>query len=83
MKLKIASGNELRDGQTIYDFDRIRFVAEDGRDMFEVITKENGTSLEIRAVNACMVGGVQYDSSLLVVPCVSNSIIVSVQEYGK
>jgi hypothetical protein len=59
----------------------VSVVAEDGRVMFAVILGEDGHSIEVRGSATCKVGGVLYDSRLLVQPEASNSIFIKARSY--
>ncbi len=63
------------------DHPSVRFKAEDGSTMFEVVVQNDGKSIEIRGVESCFVGGTLYNNRLLIKPNVSNSIQVTVEPY--
>ncbi len=68
-------------GPTQIDSDRIDFVAEDGRLMFQVRIGKDGRSLEVSACDVCKVGGTLYNSRLVVEPLVTNAITISTRKY--
>lgn len=61
--------------------DRVTFVAEDGREAFEVRAGKDGRSLDVRAVETFFIAGVAYGSRIQVVPHVSNHISIEAKEY--
>jgi hypothetical protein len=63
--------------------DRVEFVANDGRVMFEVLASKDGRSIEVRGIETCMVGGVLYSSMLDVRPVVANVVEVRARPYDE
>lgn len=63
------------------DANGVHFTADDGRVMFSVDIGKDGRSIQIRGVDACMVGGVLYSSYLEVLPEVANTITVRTRLY--
>jgi hypothetical protein len=61
--------------------DRVVFECEDGRQMFEVRSGKDGRSIEVRAIEPCLVNKILYSNALTVEPIVSNSIIVRTTVY--
>lgn len=55
---------------------RVEIRAEDGGCMFAITPLDDGSSIEVRAVQDCEVGGVRYTGRLAVEPQVSNVVIV-------
>ncbi len=78
MKVQIGEFGETP--QTI-DAQRLDFVAEDGRTMFQVWIGKDGHSLEVRGVDVCKVAGVIYDSRFAVEPNASNAITIRAVRY--
>lgn len=68
-------------GFTECDGDRVRFVAEDGRDMFDIEVGEDGRSIIVSGISTFIVQGRIYTAQLEIKPHVSNSITVSAAEY--
>lgn len=60
---------------------RVSFVTEDERVMFEVTAGKDGRSLEIRAVDTCRVGGELYSDRMEVLPIVSNVVEIRTRKY--
>ena len=82
--MKLEAGHKMIDGSVIDCGKRIaRFLADDGRVMFEVKQGKDGKTIEVRAVESCFVDGVMYSTSLILRPNVTNSVDVTVSEYGK
>jgi len=79
--MKIQTGMTIMQNVKPVDGDRVVFVAEDGREMFEVCAGKDGRSLEIRSPAHCKVGGVLYSNSLIVEPNCANSITISTRKY--
>lgn len=63
--------------------DVIAFLTDDGRTMFEVGIGADGRSLDVRAVDCCHVGGVVYDTRLVVHPECANSITIATKPYDQ
>lgn len=61
--------------------DRVQIVAADGRTMFEVVCGDDGHSIEVRAVECCMVDKILYKSALTIEPNVTNSITIRPQRW--
>lgn len=64
------------------DTDRIKFIAEDGRQMFEVVIGKDGVSFEVRGTSTCKVNGELYCERLSVEPNSSNAITIRAKKYG-
>lgn len=60
--------------------DCIEIMAEDGRELFSVELKEDG-SIYVRASSFCKFNGEVLDTSLIVKPVASNLISVKREEY--
>lgn len=81
MKLQIQTGHELTNDVKPVNADRVRFVAEDGRTMFEVTANDDGTSIEVRSVDTCRVDGVLYNGTLELAPRCANVLTVRSPKY--
>ncbi len=79
--MKIISGSEFLKTATPVKGDEVRFIAEDGQEMFQVRIGDDGRSIEIRAVDCCKVGKILYSHRLTVSPNVANQNTVSVHPY--
>jgi hypothetical protein len=82
MKLKIQTGHELTNNVKPVNSDRVRFVAEDGRTMFEVKTNDDGTSIDVRSVDTCRINGVLYDGTLELAPRCANVVTIRSPKYS-
>lgn len=82
-KLSIFTGHSVTKDEALVESYMVRFKAPDGRCMFEVRCGDDGKSIEVSAVESCMVDGVVHDTRLIVAPRVSNVIHISTHEYGK
>jgi hypothetical protein len=82
-KMKIETGHSVTKNVVAVDGYSVRFVAEDGRTMFEVTAGDDGRSIEIRGVDVCVVRGVMYASLIDVRPNVSNSVSVMARRYDE
>ena len=78
----MQTGLEMLNNVQAIDGDIIRFIAEDGREMFEVRAGQDGISIEVRAVQNCRVGGELMDDTIVIRPICSNSIRISVPKYS-
>jgi len=79
--VKIETGHELLKNVAPVNSDTVRFVADDGRTIFEVSIGKDGRSLDVRAVDNCVIGGELYAARLVVAPHASNSASVRVPRY--
>jgi hypothetical protein len=80
-RLSIETGHVVTKDIARVDATAVRFVSSDGRTMFEVSARDDGRSIEVRGVDACMVDGILYASSIDVRPFVGNCIAVMVRKY--
>lgn len=60
---------------------RVYFVTEDGRAMFEITICKDQRSIEVRGVDTCNIDGTLYSCSLSIEPSVSNTITVRTVPY--
>jgi hypothetical protein len=82
-RLAIFTGHSVTNDESSVEGYRVRFKTPDGRCMFEVKCADDGKSLEVSAVESCIVGGVLHDTRLMVSPRVSNVVHISTHEYEK
>ena len=82
MKLQIQTGHEVTNDVKPVNSDRVRFVAEDGRTMFEVKTNDDGTSIDVRSVDTCRINGVLYDGTLELAPRCANVVTIRSPKYS-
>jgi len=78
-KLRIESGHHLEPPRPI-EGDRVRFITDDNRVMFEVHAIDDG-AIEVRAVESCKVGKEIRLAALLIEPKVSNVIEIRTQKW--
>ena len=77
---RIEIGHCISNDVAVVPDDRVRFVAADGRTMFEV--RPSGDSgIEVRGIDTYRVGSVLYDHTLSVEPSATNTIFVRSLEY--
>lgn len=79
--MKIETGHSVSKDVQLVDSDRVRFVAEDGRTMFEVAAGKDGRSIEVRGVESCRVNEVLYSNAIDVRPLVTNLVTIRAREY--
>lgn len=79
--MKLQSGMKAMNDVVDIAGDRVAFIAEDGREMFEVRAGKDGRSIEVRGIETCKVNGKLYTSALEIRPQVTNSIIIRTQLY--
>ena len=79
--MHIETGHALSSNIEKIESNSVRFVAEDGRTMFEVSVGDDGRSIEVRGVDSCNVDGVMYTGSIDVRPRVSNCVYVRARRY--
>lgn len=79
--MKIEIGHSITKDVQAVDSDRVRFVADDGRTMFEVVAGKDGRSIEVRGVEVCKVAGVLYSQCIDVRPIVANSVEILARRY--
>jgi hypothetical protein len=83
MKLTMKTGHPVMNNERVIEGDSIRFVTEDGRDMFEVAIGSDGSSLEVRAVDACKVDGELHAGVLEIRPKVANAVVLRTPRYNE
>ena len=81
MTLSIEIGHQITKDVQKIPGKTVRFVAEDGRTMFEVSAQKDGKTIEVRTVENTMVGGVLFSTQMIVVPNFSNSVLITAYEY--
>ncbi len=81
MPMRIETGHAVSKDAQLVDADRVRFVAEDGRTMFEVVAGKDGRSIEVRGVETCRVDGVLYSNAIDVRPQVTNLVTIRAREH--
>lgn len=79
--MKIVSGRKYNNDVHDVGDDSVRFVAEDGRTMFEVSCGDDGRSIEVRGIEVCKVSGKLYSEGLEIRPQVSNCITIRARLY--
>lgn len=79
--MKLQGGMKMMNGVVDIAGDRVAFIAEDGREMFEVRAGKDGRSIEVRGIETCRVNGKVYTSGLEIRPHVTNSITIRTQLY--
>lgn len=80
--LHIETGHPITKNVQRLDAKGVRFIAEDGRTMFEVHAGSDGASIEVRGVEVTLVKDVLYDSKLAACPNASNSLTIRACRYG-
>lgn len=69
----------------ILEDDSVRFIAEDGREMFEEMFEvrigKDGHTLEIHAVSCCRVDGILYEDRFVILPTGAKSVEIKAQVY--
>lgn len=81
-KLTLKSAPLLRMEATTIDGDRVIFVTEEDRVMFEVTALKDGSGITVRAVDACRVGDAIHTGLLVVKPDCANQITITTPPYG-
>lgn len=81
--LTISTGHPIHENVTILEADTVRFLAPDGRCMFEVKPCLDGRSIAVRGVEVCRIDGKLYSEALQITPHVANSITISTVPYDK
>jgi hypothetical protein len=80
--MKIVIGNKLMGpAPEELPVNRVSFIAEDGRAMFEVCIL-NETTIEVRGVNVCKVADKMYQETLMIQPRAANQVWISTKEYN-
>lgn len=82
MKIEIG-GFPGKEEEQVLTTDRVRFVAEDGRDMFEVKIGDDGISIEVRGINSTRVEGVLYREQFNIQPNSSNCVTIRAKKYDE
>jgi len=81
MGLHIESGHPVMADAQRVSGDKVRFVTDDGRTMFEVGVGRDGRSIEVRGVETTKHDGQIYDCWLLLQPGSSNAVTVRTVRY--
>ena len=79
--MKLVTGGHWGVEAKDLEDDIVSVVAEDGRTMFEVTLGKDGHSIEIRSYAACKVGGVLYDSRMLIQPESVSAVVIQARPY--
>lgn len=79
--MKIAIGGSFGEPNQDLDTERVRFVAPDGRDMFEVSVGKDGFSIEVRGIASTRVDGVLYREQFDIEPNCSNCVTIRAKKY--
>ena len=80
--MKITTGMKLMKDLKPVEGDSVSFRTGDDREMFKVRIGKDGRSIEVRACDACRVGGVNYSTSLVIEPQVTNAITVRTKRHN-
>lgn len=81
MTLHIESGHPVMADARRVSGDKVRFVTEDGRTMFEVGVGRDGRSIEVSGVETTKHDGQIYDCWLLVQPIGANRVTIRTVKY--
>lgn len=79
--MKIAIGGSFGEEYQDLTTDRVRFVAPDGRDMFEVKIGDDGISIEVRGITSTRIDGVLYREQFNIEPHCSNCVTIRAKKY--
>lgn len=79
--MKLETGHPVTGDAKPIDGQIVRFIAEDGRCMFEVSVNKDGRSIEVRAVELYKVKDRLYEARIMIEPHVSNSITIRTPRY--
>ncbi|MBO9471529.1 hypothetical protein J7355_15675 [Endozoicomonas sp. G2_2] len=58
---------------------RVVFLSDDGQSLFEAIVNDDQRSLTLRSLRRCTINGVEYSSTLELIPRSGNTIIAGLQ----
>lgn len=75
--MRIETGHRVSADVAPVTGNRVRFVTDDGKTIFEVTCGKDNHSIEVRGVETFKVGKVVYDSCFVIKPQCAN--VVSVQ----
>ncbi len=79
--MRIESGHPVTADVRKIEGRAVRFVSDDGKTVFEVIANADGTSIEVRSVEAFKVDGQIYGGLLDVRPVCANVVEVRARRY--
>ena len=79
--MKIETGHKVTADAAPVAGDRVRFVTNDGRTIFEVTCGEDGHSIEVRGVETFKVGKVVYDGCIEIRPQCANAVWIQARPY--
>lgn len=82
-QLHIEIGNSFQGNVDKVDSDRVRFVTEDGRTMFEVCVSDKPNRIEVRGVESCRIDGVLFSELLTVRPQCANVVKIETIKYNE
>ncbi len=74
--MKIETGHPVSADVAPVAGDRVRFVTDDGRTIFEVTCGKDEHSIDVRGVNTFKVGKVVYDGCLDIRPQCGNAVSI-------
>lgn len=80
--MKLSIGGSFGEPAQELDTDRVKFIAEDGQQMFEIVIGKDGHSFEVRGISTCKVNGELYSEHLSVEPNCSNCMVIRAKKYG-
>lgn len=78
---RIETGHVVTNDVQIVDANRVRFVADDGRTMFEVGWNPDGRSISVRGVEITRVDGKLYSETIDIRPFCGNTVKIMVRDY--
>lgn len=79
--MKIRIGGLYGEPTQYLDVKSVAFVADDGRDAFEVRIVGD-SSIEVSAGGTFRAGGVLYDGRIMVIPNASNVVTIQAKPYN-
>ncbi len=80
---KIETGHELTKDVAVVGDQKVRFVADDGRTMFEVGWNPDGRSINVRGVECSRVDATLYSETIDIRPICGNSVRIMARKYDE
>jgi len=78
---RIETGHEVTKDVAVVGAQEVRFVADDGRTMFEVGWNADGRSINVRGVGCSRVDAKLYAGTIDIRPICGNAVRIMAREY--
>ena len=79
--MRIETGHKVSADVAPVVGDRVRFVTDDGRTIFEVTCGKDDHSIEVRGIETFKVGKIVYDGCIDIRPQCANAVAIQARPY--